>query len=172
VSVVLELLGREHLPAIEELIRDPDVLRFTRLPDPTPPGFAETWYGRYEDARKDGTREGFAIIDGEGTFLGLGLAPSIDRTAKTVELGYIVAPAGRGRGVATDALRRLTDWAFAELGARRIELFISVDNEASKRVAERAGYVREGVMRSAYFKQDIWQDAEIWSRLPTDPAPE
>lgn len=170
-SIVLELLGRQHVPAIEELIRDPDVLRFTRVPDPTPPGFAETWYARYEEGRKDGTREGFAILDGDGMFLGLALAPSIDRTARTVELGYIVAPAGRGRGVATEALRRLTEWAFDELEARRSELFISVENEASKRVAERSGYSREGVLRSADFKQDIWEDGEIWSRLSSDPAP-
>jgi RimJ/RimL family protein N-acetyltransferase len=171
-SIALELLGPEHIPAIEELIRDPDVLRFTRVPDPPPSGFAETWCSRYAEGRKDGTREGFAIVDGEGTFLGLALAPTIERTARTVELGYVVAPAGRGRGVATEALRQLTAWAFTALGARRIELFISVDNAPSKRVAERAGYIKEGVLRGSYFKQGIWEDGEIWSRLPTDPAPE
>ena len=50
----------------------------------------------------------------------------------------------------------------------RIELLISVDNPASKRVAERAGYVREGVLRSLWFKQDRREDTEIWSRLAGD----
>lgn len=51
----------------------------------------------------------------------------------------------------------------------RLELWIDVVNEASKRVAERCGYVREGVLRSVYFKQGRRHDFEIWSRLPTDP---
>jgi RimJ/RimL family protein N-acetyltransferase len=72
--------------------------------------------------------------------------------------------------VATQALRLLTEWGFSELDALRLELLIGVDNEASKRVAERCGYVREGVLRSVHFKLDIREDTEIWSRLPSDPG--
>ena len=154
------------------LIEDPDVLRFTRVPDPPPPGFVETWFAGYENGRVDGTREGFAIVDEANRFLGLALAPAIDRRARSVELGYVIAPEARGQGVATEALRRLTDWAFAELDVLRAELLISVDNEASKVVAKRSGYVYEGTLRSLWFKQDLWEDGEIWSRLPDDPAPE
>ena len=55
-----------------------------------------------------------------------------------------------------------------ERGALRVELMISVANEGSRRVAERCGYVREGVLRSVHLKQDIREDQEIWSRLSTD----
>jgi len=168
VNVALVPLAREHLAAVEALFDDPDVLRFTRLPEPPPPDFAATWLGRYEHARRDGTREAFALVDGGGEFLGLALAPRIEREARTTELGYIVAPSARGRGVATAALRLLTEWAFAELGALRLELLIGVENHASKRVAERNGYRLEGVLRSLYLKQDLREDTEIWSRLPTD----
>jgi RimJ/RimL family protein N-acetyltransferase len=44
-----------------------------------------------------------------------------------------------------------------------------VENAPSKRIAERCGYQREGVMRSIHLKQDRRVDAELWSRLPTDP---
>ena len=40
---------------------------------------------------------------------------------------------------------------------------------ASKRVAERCGYIREGVLRSLHVKQDVHEDTEIWSRLASDP---
>jgi RimJ/RimL family protein N-acetyltransferase len=83
-----------------------------------------------------------------------------------------VAPAARGRGVATEILRQLTRWAFAETGAARIYLMIDVENPASERVAERCGYVREGVMRSAHVKQGKRADVGLWSRLPSDPEPE
>ena len=63
-TVTLVPLAREHLAAVEELIRDPDVLRFTRVPAPPPPGFAETWLGLYERGGTDGTRKGFAVVDG------------------------------------------------------------------------------------------------------------
>jgi RimJ/RimL family protein N-acetyltransferase len=66
------------------------------------------WLERYEAGRREGTREGFATVDEDGTFLGLALAPRIERDAQTVELGYIVASAARGRGVATEALQLLT----------------------------------------------------------------
>ena len=94
--------------------------------------------------------------------------PAIDLEARTAELGYIVAEEARGRGVATEGLRLLTDWALSELGALRLELLISVENEASKRVAERCGYEREGVLRSTYVKPGVREDVEIWSRLGND----
>ena len=50
----------------------------------------------------------------------------------------------------------------------RLELLISVGNDASKRVAARCGYVREGVLRSHHFKGGVREDTEIWSRLPSD----
>ena len=151
------------------MLDDPDLLRFTRIPEPVPPGFARTWLERYEEARRDGSREAFAIVGDRDEFLGMVMAPRIDREEATAELGYLVAPEARGRGVATEALRLLTTWALEELGMLRLELMISVDNAVSKKVAERCGYTREGVLRSAYVKQGRREDTEIWSRLATDP---
>jgi RimJ/RimL family protein N-acetyltransferase len=162
-------LAEEHLDDVSALLGDPDVLRFTRVPAPAPPDFARQWLDLYETGRREGTREAFAAVDEHGSFLGLALAVDIEREAREVELGYIVAPAARGRGFAVAMLAELTRWAFAELEALRITLIIDVENAASSRVAERCGYVREGVMRSTHLKDDIRIDAEVWSRLPSDP---
>jgi RimJ/RimL family protein N-acetyltransferase len=62
----------------------------------------------------------------------------------------------------------LTVWAFGDVGAMRAYLIIDVENRASERVAERCGYVREGVMRSIHLKQGRRVDAGLWSRLPSD----
>ncbi len=159
-------LGRAHLPDVAALTDDADVRKFTRLPIGAA-AIAE-WYARYEAGRVDGTREGFAILsDG---FAGIAVAPRIDRLARTVELGYVVAPAARGRGLATAALRELTRWAFDLLSAMRIELLIDVANEPSRRVALRCGYILEGTMRSTYLRDDVRSDTELWSRLPSDPV--
>jgi RimJ/RimL family protein N-acetyltransferase len=167
--VRLEPLAATHLEGVTALLEDSTVLRFTRIPEPPPPGFAGQWIARYEQGRRDGMREGFAIVD-DGGFVGLALVPRIEREAQTVELGYIVASHARGRGVATEALRLLTEWVRRELDAVRIELLISVENEASKRVAERCGYECEGVLRSVYMKAGVRGDSEIWSLIAASDA--
>jgi RimJ/RimL family protein N-acetyltransferase len=158
----------EHLAGVDAMLDDPDVLRFTRIPVPVPDDFSRTWLERYETGLVEGTRAAFAAVDADGRFLGLALAPKIDREDREVELGYVVAPDARGRGVATRILELLTRWAFDEADALRIVLIIDVANPASERVAERCGYVREGVMRSVALKNDVRIDAGLWSRLASD----
>jgi RimJ/RimL family protein N-acetyltransferase len=169
--VRLEPLNEAHLGAVAAMLSDPDVLRFTRVPEPTPADFPQQWLAIYEAGRRDGTRDAFAALDGDGRFVGLALAFGIDRDESEAELGYIVAPEARGRGFGTAILRALTDWAFAEAGALRIRLIVDTTNPGSLRVAERSGYVREGVLRSVHFKNGRRIDAVLLSRLPSDPAP-
>jgi RimJ/RimL family protein N-acetyltransferase len=161
-------LGDEYLTDVAVMVADPDVVRFTRFPAPLPDGFLAQWYARYRDGRADGTRCAFAIVDAAGAFLGLALAVHIDGEAREAELGYMLAPGARGRGVATQALRQLSDWAFGAVGMRRLQLLISVDNRESSRVAKRAGYTLDGVLRSLYVKPGLRSDTEVWSLLPSD----
>ena len=67
------------------------------------------------------------MLDASGEFLGLALVPSIDRESREAELGYMVVPSARGRGVATAILRELTAWALRE-GVQRCELIIAAGN--------------------------------------------
>jgi RimJ/RimL family protein N-acetyltransferase len=159
-TIRLVALGAEHIPALLETMRDPDVLRFTRTPHPMPDGWIEEWLARYDGVR----RAAFAILDGD-EFVGYAVTGPIDREGSEVELGYAVAPWGRGRGVATETLRQLTDWAFAE-GMQRVTALISVDNPASSRVAAKVGYTFEGVLRSVHHVGGRRGDLESWSILP------
>ena len=171
-AVRLEPVGEEHLAEIARLIADPDVLRFSRTPEPVPPGYERVWLDRVLRGRAAGTMEVFMAFEvPTGAFVGMGLVPVLDRSTAEAELGYSVVPEARGRGVATAILRALTRWAFDEAGIRRAALVIDLDNPASARVAERAGYVREGVMRSVHQKGERRVDAGLWSRLPSDPEP-
>jgi RimJ/RimL family protein N-acetyltransferase len=165
----LEPFAEAHVPLLDELLADPDTLRWTRIPEPPPPDFGHHWTSRYEAGRSAGTKEGFAALDDDGRLLGLALVPTIDREAGEAELGYMVTPSARGRGIGSTILRDLTAWAFAQ-GIQRCELVISAGNTGSERVAERAGYVREGTLRSIHLKQGRREDVSIWSRLPSDPG--
>ena len=85
-----------------------------------------------------------------------------------VEIGYWVKAGARGRGVATRALALLARWAFDELGAARVELRAEPDNVGSQRVAEKAGFTREGVLRSVLDFKGRRRDAVMFSLLPGD----
>jgi RimJ/RimL family protein N-acetyltransferase len=168
----LVLFADEHLPEMEKLAVDEGVLAFTRFPNPPRPEFITEWHQRYQAGRAAGTKEAFAVLDGAGEFVGVALAVEINPTEAEAELGYIVAPAARGRGVASELLRQLTDWTFRETVTHRITLYIDVDNPGSSGAAANAGYQFEGVLRSTYFKQGLRGDTQVWSRLRTDPAPQ
>jgi RimJ/RimL family protein N-acetyltransferase len=165
----LERLGPEHLEGLAELGRDPEVQQFTYVPSPWQEGFERTWLERYERGEREGTRAGFAIVDAEsGDFLGIAVLVRIDRPAREAEAGYAVTPRARGHGVAAEALALLTDWAFRELELERLELRITADNHGSIKVAERTGFIREGVLRSVHFKQGTRNDVAVYSRLASD----
>lgn len=169
-GVRLVPLAREHVDDLAEIIRDPGSREFTRIPEPPPEDYATTWVERFAAGRETGECEAYALVDGGGSFLGAGMLPEIDRRSGTVEIGYVVAPHARGRGVATRALSLLTDRAL-ELGPERVVLHIAVANAASQTVAARCGYQLEGVLRSEYWKPGVRFDTQLWSLLPTDPRP-
>jgi RimJ/RimL family protein N-acetyltransferase len=164
----LEPFTAAHLPRFAALAEDPDVLRFTRFPDPPEAAFPARWLARYEAGRRDGTKEAFAVLDPRsGELVGLALAVEIDRAAGAAELGYLVGPAARGRGIATEALRRLTRWAREHEGLQALTLIINAENAGSRKVAERAGYVLARVDRDAEVKPGRRGDLMVYE-LPSD----
>ncbi len=148
---------------------DEAISRFTMIPSAPGRDFVESWLGRYERGWEDGTRAGFAIRRlGDEAAIGFAAYVQLDLEARQGEIGYVVSPSERGRGAATRAVSLLTAWGLGELGLQRIELRIDPANTPSARVAERAGYRLDGVLRSTYFKEGLRADVAVWSRLPSD----
>jgi RimJ/RimL family protein N-acetyltransferase len=167
-SVSLAPITVDDAGDLDWLARDEDVRRFTRVPSTPHPGFGAEWAARYVSGWQDGSRAGFAIRQLDGTFMGLAGFVRLDRDGREGELGFVLDPAARGRGAASEAVRLLTAWGFAELGLERIELVIDVENTASEHVAQRCGYTREGTLRSTHVKEGLRADVGIWSRLRND----
>ena len=87
------------------------------------------------------------------------------------ELGYMVGPRARRRRVATRAVEILTRWAFEDLGIARMEIFVDPRNAPSVRVAEAAGYTREGLLRSYRPSRNGGRlDLAIYARLRDEAA--
>ena len=82
------------------------------------------------------------------------------------ELSYLVFGTDhRGKGYATEAVRLLSQYLFARKRIERLQLNIHPDNVASQRVATKAGYTLEGVMRRCWFNDGRFHDLEIWTML-------
>jgi len=169
-EIALVPITHAHLEPLEALGNDPLVQRFTRIPDPFGSVEAERWVALYEQGWEDDSRAGFAILDHTGgAFLGMIAFVALRLDGFEAEVGYVVAPEARGRGVAVAALSLLTRWGLEELGLARIELRADLHNPASLKVAERCGYVREGVLRSVHLKSALRGDMALYSRVVSDP---
>ncbi|MEV0171986.1 GNAT family protein [Streptomyces sp. NPDC050803] len=105
---------------------------------------------------------------GGGEAVGLIGWGDIDLNEGGAELVYWLLPAVRGGGVAVEATRRVSRWALEELGLHRLRLCHAVENPASCRVAEKAGYSFEGTMRSALLHEDGWHDEHLHALVQGD----
>jgi [ribosomal protein S5]-alanine N-acetyltransferase len=119
------------------------------------------------DERLESDAMGLAVVDGTtGVLRGsIGLRLVGEGVAQT---GYWVAPEARGQGVASAALRLISDWALPAHELHRLQLYTDTENPASMRVAERAGFTREGTLRNWYEIRGERRDAVMFSRLPGD----
>ncbi|HET6740561.1 MAG TPA: GNAT family N-acetyltransferase [Kribbella sp.] len=116
-----------------------------------------------------GERAEFVVEDAQtGERLGrVGLGMRGDGTA---EVGYWTAPAARGRGVAPAAVRAICRWAFETSELDLIEWRAEIGNDASRRVAEKAGFVLEGSLRKRLVHRgervDAWVGSLVRGELP------
>lgn len=147
--VLLRRFHPDDAGAIMRLSDDPYIPQITTLPPRATRQQAVDWIDRQATRLADGAGYSFAIADAStGAALGhTGLWFRDIREGRT-GAGYVVVPSARGCGVAADALRALTGFAWSIAAVHRVELYIEPWNVASIRTAERAGYGREGLMRS------------------------
>ncbi|KAF8659310.1 hypothetical protein HU200_058511 [Digitaria exilis] len=107
-------------------------------------------------------------VSGEVPVGAVSVTPTDDRCR--AELGVVVARAHWGKGVATAALKRTVAAVFADLdGVERVEALVDVDNAASRRALEKAGFQREAVLRSYCVVKGRLRDMVIYSFISTDP---
>ena len=121
----------------------------------------------FEECRKEGGLLHLVIADRLNDAY-LGEVVAVLGEHRVGELGCGVVPAARQRGVATEALRLLAEWALATLGLGRLQVFVAPENVAAFRLAQQAGFRREGVLRAYWDLGGKRLDAIVLSRLPTD----
>ncbi|HEU5066289.1 MAG TPA: GNAT family N-acetyltransferase [Gaiellaceae bacterium] len=157
----------EDAPAVAVACQDAEIVRWLAfVPQPYTEADARFYI---EDCLRAGEdRAPFAIADAEtGAVIG-SIEMRVNRML-TGHIGYWLAAEARGRGLTTAALVVLSRWGLEERGLGRVELVTDPDNIASQRVAEKAGFTREGVLRSILVNRDgSRRDGVMFSLLPGD----
>ncbi len=110
----------------------------------------------------------FGILSEDGRMLGGCGLNQIDDMNHRANLGYWVRTSATRCGVATTAIRQLVRWAFTNTDLVRLEVVVSVRNEASLRTAEKAGAVREGILRKRLLLHGTFHDAVMFSFVRND----
>jgi RimJ/RimL family protein N-acetyltransferase len=128
-----------------------------RFPFPYTAADADTWIGHVATQTP---ATAFAIVVDGAAVGGIGIELGTDVHRRSAEIGYWLGEPFWGRGIATEALRALTDYAFATFDICRLEAGVFDWNPASARVLEKAGYTLEGRARSAVVK-----DGRLGDRL-------
>ena len=167
--VLLRPPADADVPRIVEACRDPEVSRFTTVPGDYQPHHTHAWMQRGAAGMATGTDVNCVIASAsDGDVLGTISLHEINRGTGRCVAGYLVAPWARRQGVASRALRVLCRFAFDELRLDRVEVTIEPENEASRKVAEAAGFTEEGLLRSYLSIAGARRDMVMYSLLPAD----
>lgn len=101
--------------------------------------------------KKDGTKIGYVAHYLTGS--------------KQTEIGYALHPNERSKGHGTEAIQILLDYLFLSKSIKRIQAKINPNNIGSQRVLEKAGFVKEGILRKSFYSRGEWRDTAIFSVL-------
>jgi RimJ/RimL family protein N-acetyltransferase len=168
-ALLLRPWRADDVDAVWAALQDPDT-RLWNGGAVTSRADAGEWVARRADW-SSGDHASWAAVVGS-VVVGSVSLHSIDPVQSDAEIGYWTAPAARGQGVAAVAVDAACRWAFAALPVERVELCHAVENTASGRVAEKAGFTLEGRLRRSYrYGDGVKHDELLWARLADDAVP-
>jgi RimJ/RimL family protein N-acetyltransferase len=169
-EILLRPWKRRDVPAMTSACQDPEIPRWTVVPHHYTERHARDFIAQTAADLANGRELALAVVDTDDRVLGaLGMS-NFDWGDLKGEIGYWMAPEARRRGIGSRATRMLAEWAVRTLGMERIELLANPENEASQRLAERAGFTREGVLRRYRRRHGVREDLVMYSLLAEDLA--
>jgi RimJ/RimL family protein N-acetyltransferase len=137
------------LGALVAACQDPEISRWTRVPRNYGESDGRAYLLQRFDMVYDGRAAPFAVVRAsDGILVGSIALIQIVWEHRRAEVGYWLAREARGQGHATRAVNLICSWGRQALKLERIDLLAATGNAASQRVAERAGFSRDAVLRS------------------------
>jgi len=154
--VNLKVLEKDNLPLLADWSNNPEFFSDFWFPQMS----KTEWEKRYDSLtpdtkwffieKKDGMRIGTVFHFLNGNFM---------------EIGYILVPNERKKGYGSEAIKIIVDYLFLSKELVRVQAITGVDNFASHRVLEKAGFTKEGIIRKSAFIRGEWKDGCLYSIL-------
>ena len=168
---LLRALVPADAPALAAHADDPAVARnlFDGFPQPYTPEAAVAWATRESHSGAFGWVWGVVV---DGAVVGcIGLKQDSGWMRCNAEIGYWIGQSHWRRGLASDAVRQVTDWAFAAVPEiTRVFAPVFAWNEGSQAVVRKCGYVREGALKQSAIKDGRVIDRVLWAAYRTEIA--
>jgi RimJ/RimL family protein N-acetyltransferase len=171
-GIRLRLAGEDDIEYLVGLAASEEVEPFLAGVSPWGPDDVRADIVRAQSEPEAGARIVLEIEDGRVWRPAGGLAYAVqNRRSRIVYLyGVMLDPAVRGRGLAERAVRLVAHHLIRDRGYHRVQLEVYAFNERGLRLFERAGFVREGAKRQAYWRHGAWHDGVMFSLLEEDLA--
>jgi RimJ/RimL family protein N-acetyltransferase len=169
VTVTLRRATSADVPYLVELLGGEDVAPFLAAVR----AFThEAISDEVERSAREPDAFGVLVVESEGTPVGTATWERVNRRSRIASVGgFAIDPRRRGRGLGVDAARAVHRYLLCDLGFHRIQMEIYGFNERALRHAERAGWIREGVRRKAYWRNDEWVDGVLFGLVAEDLDP-
>jgi RimJ/RimL family protein N-acetyltransferase len=167
--VGLRLMRADDVAALYELYADPVGMRYWSFPPLTGIDQAREQFERNQRGLAAGECMPWVIVPhGAERMIGTCSLFAIDARHRRAMVGYALARAHWGSGLATEALRLALAHAFGAMRLHRLEADIDPRNLASVRLIERVGFAREGLQRERWIVGDDIQDSALYGLLARD----
>ncbi len=164
--VLLRPMRQDDVPALFALKSDPVGMRYWSFPPMTEIAQAQEMFEKNVRGVQSGEFLPWVVaLAANDAMIGTCTLFAFDWKHRRAMIGYALVRTQWGHGYAQDALRLVLTHAFGALGLHRLEADIDPRNEASLRLVERLGFIREGLQRERWFVGDDVQDSALYGLL-------
>ena len=160
-NCVVRLMQSSDAAALARHGNNPNIAVNTSLPSPMTLDAAQQWI----KTRLEQSSRLFCAIEVDGVIGAISLIFQPEPKRHSAEIGLWLAEEYWNKGIATEAVRALTEYGFTEQGLTRIFAHVFEWNLASMRVLEKCGYKREGWLRQSTIKDGKAVDEALYAKL-------
>lgn len=165
-SVTIRRARSDDLDFLLSLVTHEEVAPFLAA---VRPSSREELLAEIERSEAEPEASGVMVIEVDGRPAGTMAFERVNKRSRIASLGRLaVHPDFRGRKLGVEAARQFQRYLFFELGFHRLQLEVYGFNERAQRHAELSGYIREGVKRKAYWRNEQWVDGILYGLVAED----
>jgi RimJ/RimL family protein N-acetyltransferase len=161
--VNLRTMEKEDLPLYSEWVNNPGFYGEYDYLDQKSRSEIEKKFDNYPPEKRK-----FIILKKDGTRIGGIEAEQHSVYGGYLEIGFTVVPEEREKGYCSEAVKIIVDYLFLSNSLIRIQALTDARNLPSQRVLEKAGFMKEGLLRKAAFIRGAWRDLFVYSILRED----